>query len=178
MANIDLRARSKRRLTNHDLPLVPFIDFLLCLVSFLLVTAAFSDFARLSGAANVPGRLVSEVPELHPKQLHVEMQERTFRITWRDGNTVLESAEVPLAPVESAHGRRYPALSEFLERDFRANGTHRDASDPALDLAVLHVRNSAEYEDVVAALDAIHAPQRAYLGTKQTSAFAVTLAAD
>lgn len=40
MAQIDTGSHStKRRETNQELPLVPFIDFLLCLVSFLLITA-------------------------------------------------------------------------------------------------------------------------------------------
>jgi hypothetical protein len=65
-----------------------------------------------------------------------------------------------------------------LDRDWRLNGTHRDPTDPALDEAVLHVRNSAAYEDVVAVLDALRAPQRAYPGAKMVPAFAVSFATD
>lgn len=179
MATIDSGAGARRaRHTNHELPLVPFIDFLLCLVTFLLATAGFTDFARLSGNASVPGRL-SDVPEALPKRLHVDVREHVFHLTWQSGATVLVSSDVPLEPVELARaGRRYPKLAQFLDRDWRTNGSHRDPADPALDEAVLHVRNSAEYADVVAVLDALRAPQRAYPGAKQASVFAVSFAAD
>jgi len=179
MATIDSGAGARRvRSTNHELPLVPFIDFLLCLVTFLLATAGFANFARLSTSANVPGK-VSEQPAPPSKRLHVDVRERGFHLTWRTGETVLVSHDVPLAPLELARGgRRYPELASFLERDWRANGSHQSPNDPALDEAVLHVRNSAEYEDVVAVLDALRAPERAYPGGKLSSVFAVSFAAD
>jgi biopolymer transport protein ExbD len=179
MATIDSGGGARRaRSTNHELPLVPFIDFLLCLVTFLLATAGFANFARLASSANVPGKL-SDVPEAQPKRLHVDVREHVFHVTWQSGATVLVSNDVPVTPVELARGgRRYPELAQFLERDFRVNGSHRDPNDPALDEAILHVRNSAEYEDVVAVLDALRAPQRAYPNGKQESAFAVSFAAD
>jgi outer membrane lipopolysaccharide assembly protein LptE/RlpB len=80
--------------------------------------------------------------------------------------------------IEERGDRHYPELARFLERDWRANGTHQDASDPTLDEAVLHVQNSAAYEDVIAVLDALRAPERAVPGAKQASVFAVSFAAD
>ena len=50
-----------------------------------------------------------------------------------------------------------------------------------LDEAVLHVRNSAVYEDLIAVLDALRAPQRLVpgsLGAKQAPVFALGFAAD
>jgi biopolymer transport protein ExbD len=179
MATIDPSAGSRRRrVTNHQLPLVPFIDFLLCLVTFLLATAGFANFARLSSNANVPGTM-SEPAAALPKQLHVDVREHVFRVTWRSGATVLVSNDVPLQPTaEPTSGRRYPELAKFLDQDWRANGSHRDRSDPSADEAVLHVRNSAEYEDVVAVLDALRAPQREFPDSKRGSVFAVSFAAD
>jgi hypothetical protein len=55
---------------------------------------------------------------------------------------------------------------------------HQDANDPSLDEAVLHVQNSAAYEDVIAVLDALRAPRRAVPWAKQASVFAVSFAAD
>ncbi len=183
MATIDSSAGARRRRdTNHELPLVPFIDFLLCLVTFLLATAGFANFARLSSSASVPGK-ISE-PEASPRQLHVDVQERRFRVTWRSGSTVLVSNDVPLKPEDgkpedgARSGRRYPELAEFLNRDWRANGSHRDATDPVHDEAVLHVRNSTEYEDIVAVLDALHAPQREFPGSQRAPVFSVSFATD
>jgi biopolymer transport protein ExbD len=178
MANIDNGGRRRSRTTNHELPLVPFIDFLLCLVTFLLATAGFANFARLSSNANVPGKLGDEFAE-PPKRLHIDVKEHIFHITWRAGTTVLVSNDVPVQAVIERRGvRRYPDLARFLASDWQANGVHRAASDPALDEAVLHVRNSAAFEDVVAVLDALRAPQRAFPGAQQASVFAVSFAAD
>src|SRR5882757_3289871 len=55
MAGIDVGGGHGRRSVNQELPLVPFIDFLLCLVMFLLVTAVWSQMSRLNADAQVPG---------------------------------------------------------------------------------------------------------------------------
>lgn len=171
-----------RRPMNHDLPLVPFIDFLICLVVFLLAQAGFANIARLQSNANVPGR-PSELPEATAKRLHIEVQDQRFHITWRSGATVLTSNDVPRQVVLEGRGdRRYPELAQFLTRDWQENGMHQSPSDLGLDEAVLHVQNSAPYEDVIAVLDALRAPRRAILKdplhAEQACVFAVSFAAD
>ncbi|MEI9951830.1 MAG: biopolymer transporter ExbD [Pseudomonadota bacterium] len=170
--------RRSARAVNHQLPLVPFIDFLICLVVFLLANLGFANFARLQTSALVPGRS-SAAPDAERKRLHVELQEHRFRVSWRTGSTVLTSSDVPSEVVIDARGdRHYPKLARFLDRSFREHGMHQDASDPALDEAVLHVQNSAAYEDVIAVLDALRAPRRVLHGSKQGSVFALSFAAD
>ena len=169
---------TRRRTVNHQLPLVPFVDFLICLVVFLLANLGFANFARLNGSALVPGKSTG-VPEGERKRLHVELQDQRFHVSWRSGATVVASSDIPAHVVIEGRGdRHYPELAQFLDRDWRANGLHQAASDPVLDEAVLHVRNSAAYEDVIAVLDALRAPQRALPWAKQGSAFAVSFAAD
>ena len=178
MANIDSGGARRSRVTNHELPLVPFIDFLLCLVTFLLATAGFANFARLSSNANVPG-VRGDESRAPPKRLHIDVKEHTFHITWRAGSTVLVSSDVPAQAIIEGRGvRRYPDLARFLVNDWQANGVHQAATDPAPDEAVLHVRNSAAFEDVVAVLDALRAPQRAFPDAEQASVFAVSFAVD
>ena len=41
MATLDIATAAERRTVNRELPLVPFIDFLLCIVAFLLVTSGW-----------------------------------------------------------------------------------------------------------------------------------------
>jgi biopolymer transport protein ExbD len=170
--------RGARRTVNHQLPLVPFIDFLICLVVFLLANSGFANFARLQSSALVPGR-PAEVPEAERKRLHVELKDNLFHVTWRTGAMVVASSDVPSRVVIEGRGdRHYPELARFLERDWRANGMHQDPSDPTLDEAVLHVQNSAAYEDVIAVLDALRAPARVVPGAQLASVFAVSFAAD
>jgi hypothetical protein len=157
---------------------VPFIDFLICLVVFLLANLGFANLARLQSSALVPGKPV-DVPEAEHKRLHVELKDQRFRVSWRTGATVEASDDVPSQVVIEGRGdRRYPELAHFLERSFHEHGMHQDASDPTLDEAVLHVQNSAAYEDVIAMLDALRAPQRAVPWAKQASVFTLSFAAD
>jgi biopolymer transport protein ExbD len=166
------------RQTNHELPLVPFIDFLICLVVFLLAQAGFANIARLQSNANVPGK-ASELPVAPLKRLHIDVREQRFRVSWRNGDQVLTSNDVPLQVVVEGHGvRRYPELARFLMRDWQANGVHRDAKDGVLDEAVLHVQNSTAYEDVIAVLDALRSPRRPVPWAKQAPVFAVSFATD
>ena len=181
MATIDsdsASGRRARRTVNHQLPLVPFIDFLICLVVFLLANLGFANVARLQSSALVPGRS-SDGPPAERKRLDVELKDDRFHVTWRTGATVVASNDVSSEVLIEGRGdRHYPALARFLERDWHANGVHQDASDPTLDEAVLHVRNSAAYEDVIAVLDALRAPQRALPGARRGSVFALSLGAD
>jgi hypothetical protein len=148
------------------------------LVTFLLATAGFANFARLPSSANLPGVKADE-SQAPAKRLHIELKEHSFHLTWRAGQTVLVSNEIPAQSVTEGRGvRRYPDLARFLEQDFRANGVHQAAQDPVLDEAVLHVRNSAAFEDVVGVLDAVRAPQRALPGAQRGSVFALSFAAD
>jgi len=180
MATIDSDSAKGRgrRTVNHQLPLVPFIDFLICLVVFLLANLGFANFARMPSSALVPGK-PNAVPEAEHQRLHVELKDDRFHVTWRTGATVVASDDVPSQVVIEGRGdRHYPALARFLEQSFHAHGQHQDASDPTLDEAVLHVQNSTAYEDVIAVLDALRAPQRARPWSTQGSVFAVSFAAD
>jgi len=183
MATIDSNSsagsgRRSARAVNHHLPLVPFIDFLICLVVFLLANLGFSNFARLQSSALVPGHS-SAVSEAEAKRLHVELVDNRFHVTWRTGSVVVASTDVPSNVVIDGRGdRHYPELARVLEQSFQEHGVHRDAHDPTLDEAVVHVRNSAAYEDLIAVLDALRAPQRALPGAQRGSVFALSFAAN
>lgn len=182
MASIDTGAGSSgRRTTNHELPLIPFIDFMLCLVLFLLVTAVWNQAALLPADANVPSLDAPAPPtqaELE-RTLHVEMRgSHKFRLVWRRGSTVVDSIDVQRqrVPVGDDGDFSYPGLAEAIERQWLAYpGRHHAAGDPRLDRAVLHTDDSAQFADVTAAIDAIKKPRRPYAGG-EVSAFRVTLA--
>lgn len=160
MAGIDTGGHGKGRSTNHDLPLVPFIDFLLCLVMFLLVTAVWSHLSRLQADAQVPGK--DGPPDTQPeKELHVDMTgERVFKLSWRQGTTVVESIDVTRQAVEAEGSLTYPELSSAVEKAWRASGAHNKPSDMKFDRAIIHSNNSDAFAEVSAVLDAISAPKR------------------
>src|SRR3954463_7341353 len=98
MAGIDVGGgHGGKRATNHDIPLIPFIDFLLCLVAFLLVTAVWSQMARINADARVPGPPQPDEHKDPPteKQLHVEMKGETkFQLVWKEANTVVNTIDL------------------------------------------------------------------------------------
>ncbi len=185
MAQIEIgTGGAARRETNRDLPLVPFIDFLLCLVSFLLITAVWTQSARLDASANVPGKPCEgdKCHEERPKRLHVELKDKKFSLVWKQGDVVLSSVDVERKPVRTADGSvRYPDLEQRLAEEWKSQGAHRDASDQKRDEAVLHTDNRTEFGELVAVIDALHAQKRElnFAGsTARVNAFDVTFAAN
>ncbi|HET9955392.1 MAG TPA: biopolymer transporter ExbD [Polyangiaceae bacterium] len=181
MAGISVAGSHGRRSLDLDLPLVPFIDFLLCLIAFLLVTAVWSQMARLNADARVPGRQDTVIDPSKERQLHVEVKgSEPFKLVWKQGNTVLNTFDVErrAVPFGSGGDIRYPELAKVIEREWLQNGAHRTPADLKLDQAVLHTDNSAPFNELVAVMDAIYTPKRTSSSREPTPAFNVTFAAD
>ncbi|MEZ4224026.1 MAG: biopolymer transporter ExbD [Polyangiaceae bacterium] len=185
MAGIDTGGgHGGKRATNHEIPLIPFIDFLLCLVAFLLVTAVWSQMARINADARVPGppRPEDEIQKQEKeKQLHVEMRgERKFQLVWKEGSTVVNTIDVERKPVKVGDDTRFPDLAKKILDEWTANGAHRAATDKKFDQAVLHTDNTTQFSDVIAVIDAIYAPQRDFAPVgaqaEKVPAFNVTFA--
>jgi hypothetical protein len=174
-------ASGSRRGLNHELPLVSFIDFLLCLVAFLLVTAVWSRLSRLNADALVPGTL-STTPRGPATELHVSVGEDAFVLKWQAGAAVLDTTRVAKNAQMLPDGSlRYPELGRVAGEQWRARGAHRSASDAVQDRAVLHTPNSVEFREITAVLDALAGTKRtleAGRRTQQIPAFSVAFATD
>jgi len=181
--SVDTGGKGGRRSVDTPITLIPMIDLLICCISFLLITAVWSHMSRINADAQVPGPPNPE-KELNPqppdKMLHLEMrQEDKFTLVWKQGPTVINSIDVPRHAIEVNEGNiqtiRYPDLAAKIETEWKANGSHRDASDRKMDQAVLHTDNKTVFKEIVAVIDAIYAPKREFGGTaKQVPAFNVT----
>jgi biopolymer transport protein ExbD len=161
--------RGGRRSVDHELPLVPFIDFMVCLIAFLMVTAAWTQMSRINASGLASG--VFEPPTEPAKTLHVKASSTGFELIWKRGDTVLDTEHVARVPVMVGGEQRFPALAQAITKEWETAGEYRAASDRTLDRAVLHVQNDLPFSDIVAVLDALHAPRRGKL-----SAFDVALA--
>lgn len=187
MAGIDVGGHGGKRTVNQELPLVPFIDFLLCLVAFLLLTAAWTHMSRINADARVPGppNPDKELEEEKKKDrtLHVQMKaEDEFVLVWKEGNTVV-GAEISVARKKSEFSGddfSYPELSAKIADEWKNNpDAHRAPTDLKRDQAVLHTDDSAMFEEVIAVIDAIYKPQRAFRvgnAEEMVPAFNVTFA--
>ncbi len=171
------------RSLDSEVNMIPMIDLFICCISFLLITAVWSQMASLKVNAQVPGQPPDPVPrgDVPPeKSLVVEMRgDDKFVLLWKSGNVVQSSAEVPriAVEVETPGGvmRRYPDLAREITREWSLLGSHRNDDDPAFDRAVVSVDNGTAFSDVVAVIDAIYATKRERQG-QQMNAFAVAFA--
>jgi biopolymer transport protein ExbD len=185
MAGIDVGGGHGKRSSNHEIPLIPFIDFLLCLVMFLLVTAVWSHMARIEADARVPGppKPTEEDKIEKEKELHVEIRgERPFQLVWKEGTTVVNETSVPRKEVKVGEEVTYPDLGKKIKEEWNTQGQHRAPTDKKFDRAILHTDNSIEFAHVIAVLDAIYAPEREFaIGSgpiEKVPSFQVTFASD
>ena len=112
MASISVgEGKSGRRALDHTLPLVPFIDFMVCLIAFLIVTAVWTQLSRINATGQMPGGHpgVSTEPR---KELHAVASAQGFELSWRQGHTVLESEHVPRVELPVAGETRFQGLAE------------------------------------------------------------------
>jgi len=182
MATLDVGSgHGGRRALDHNIPLIPFIDFLLCLVAFLLVTAVWSQMARLRANAQVPGQ-VGEDHQQNVRELHVDALGATrFRLSWKENGTIINTLEVEKKRVNvgDSGDYSYPELASKIAAEWNNNGRHRAANDLQLDQAVLHIDNAAPFADLAAIMDALYATKRAVgsgAATSNTPAFNVAFA--
>lgn len=175
--------------------MVPMIDLLMVTISFLLITAVWVQSSRMEANAQVPGTPTSEPPctdaagapcKAEPR-LHVQTSDPSkFVLVWKEGATVVRTAEVPREPVRVGKGKgkavAYPQLASRIAEEWKAAGSHRDPSDRKLDQAVVHTGNDMPYGEIVAVMDAVAQPKRGLTQgpgkAKDVAAFETTFAMD
>jgi biopolymer transport protein ExbD len=186
-----------RRSLDTEINMIPMIDLLMVTISFLLITAVWVQSSRIDANANVPGP-VSETPPCtdaagspcKPEaRLHVQSSDPSkFVLVWKEGQTVVRTAEVPREASRTKVGKdgktivTFPALATRIAEEWKAAGVHRDPTDRKFDQAVVHAANDMPYGEIVAVMDAVAQPKRS-IGTSpghaaQTAAFEMTFATD
>lgn len=175
----------KKRATNSEINMIPFIDLLMVTIAFLLITAVWVTNSRINADAQVPGppnpneELTPQTPE---KVLNLHIGDNEFKLVWKQGATVVSEVPVPKNPVTVDLGGdrkvvRYPDLAKKIEEEWKTHGGHRDPSDKKLDQCILHSDNRAPFKEIIAVLDALYHPKRDIKfpdGTKQMPVFNMT----
>jgi biopolymer transport protein ExbD len=169
MGGVDVGGEGgKKRATNSDINMIPFIDLLMVTIAFLLITAVWITNSRINADAQVPGppdpnkELTPQTPE---KVLNLHIGDSEFGLVWKQGATVVSEVKVPKSPVEVAGGEgstvvRFPDLAKKIEEEWKQQGGHRDPSDKKFDQCILHSDNRTPFKEIVAVLDALYAPKR------------------
>lgn len=194
--NVDSGGKGGRRTLDTEINMIPMIDLLMVTVSFLLITAVWTQSSRIDANANVPGPATEEPPctdasgaPCKPEaRLHVQSADPAkFVLVWKEGTTVVRTAEVPREASRTKVGKdgktivAFPALAARISEEWKTAGVHRDPSDKKFDKAVVHAGNDMPYGEIVAVMDAVSQPKRAFANggrTAQAAAFEMTFATD
>ena len=195
--NVD-SGKGGRRSLDTEINMIPMIDLLMVTISFLLITAVWVQSSRIDASANVPGTDSSPPcedmtdPKCKPDvKLHVQTADPSkFVLVWKEGATVVRSADVPREATRQRVGKdgkttivTFPALAARIGAEWKAAGVHKDPTDKRFDKAVVHTGNDMPYGEIVAVMDAVAQPKRSFAampGSKPApaSAFEMTFATD
>lgn len=138
MAGIDLGGAHGKKAVNHEVPLVPFIDFLLCCVMFLLVTAVWNQLARVeTHQSQCPGCGQPDPSQEPPQPRTLIVSEAAYRLV-RGGEVV---AEVPRTGGEDDAARLAPTLASL------------HSVDPGRDDLEVTATDDVPYRTLIAVLD-------------------------
>lgn len=172
----------RRRATNGEVNMVPFIDLLLVTVAFLLITAVWTTNSRIEADAQVPGPpgCGADCGDKIELTLHVRVEEDGFSLQWKQGSTVISESRVARPPVDAGAPPRYLELAERIAGEWAARGVHRDPTDRKADQAIIHTDDRTAFREIVGVLDAVHATHRdlrtADGTTRKVPAFALVFA--
>ena len=129
-----------KKAVNAEIPLIPFIDLLLCCVMFLLVTAVWNQLARLDANQQQPGQQAPNDPPPEEKiKVVLQVQSSGFVLASTAGDRV----EIPKI------GDKYDveALREKLQERKRLEPNRRDL--------VVAPEDGVVYADVIEAMDTV-----------------------
>ena len=124
-----------------DLNLVPFIDFMSCLIAFLMIAAVWTQIAALEveqSVSNEPPPPEAEpppVPPVPPLTVHVKAEGHWI------GRKVEEGIQVP----KSGEDYNYVKLEELLVKDHE--------TFPVEEMVIINTDDGVPYEEMIIVLD-------------------------
>jgi biopolymer transport protein ExbD len=140
MAGISVGGEGKggKKSVNHEIPLIPFIDLLLCCVMFLLVTAVWNQLARINANQQQPS---NQAPDNMEQKIKVVLQvQNTGYIL---ASTAGDRLEIP----KVAEKYDVESLREKLQDRKRLEPNRRDL--------IVAPEDGVIYSDVVEAMDTV-----------------------
>jgi biopolymer transport protein ExbD len=129
-----------KKAVDSDIPLIPFIDLLLCCVMFLLVTAVWNQLARLDANQNQPGQ---QAPNDPPPEEKIKVVLQVSASGYVLASTAGDRIDIP--KVGDAYD--YEALREKLQERKRLEPNRRDL--------VVAPEDGVIYQEVVTAMDTV-----------------------
>ena len=134
---------SGKKSVNQEIPLIPFIDLLLCCVMFLLATAVWNQLAAMNANQQVPGQASTEDAPPEDEKVKLILQVRNSGYVL--GSSAGESIDIKKRAVAEQKEFDVEELSTKL-------GQWKQAWDDRDDMIVAP-EDGVRYEDVIRAMD-------------------------
>ena len=115
--SVETGGKSGKKSVNADLNLVPYIDLLTCMVAFLLITAVWSQLARLEAHQKGQGQAGEDTPPEKVFKLVVLVNDSGF-------NLVADQDQQPIPKKGDSYD--YEKLGDELKK---IKDTHADKTD-------------------------------------------------
>jgi biopolymer transport protein ExbD len=130
-----------KKSVDHEIPLIPFIDLLICCVMFLLVTAVWNKLARIDANQQQPGAQAPEdaPPPEEKVKLVLQVQNSGFILA----STAGDRLEIP------KNG------DAFDLEELRGKLQERKRLEPNRTDITVAPEDGVMYEDVIAAMDIV-----------------------
>lgn len=130
-----------KKSVDQEIPLIPFIDLLLCCVMFLLVTAVWNQLARIAAnqqqpAANAPQDAPPEPPKV---KLILQVQNTGYVLASTAGDriTITKNGDA------------------YNQTELRTKLQERKKLEPNREDIIVAPEDGVRYEDVVGAMDVV-----------------------
>lgn len=130
-----------KKSVDSEIPLVPFIDLLLCCVMFLLVTAVWNQLARMQVNQQVPGQ-APPTEETPPPEERIDFFVEVTQTGYAVGDSVGTRSSISKA------GGTYDTTGLRTKLGELKNGLANDRND-------IHVlaEDGVRFEDIIDAMD-------------------------
>lgn len=138
--NVDGGGHGGKKALDSEIPLVPFIDLLLCCIMFLLVTAVWNKLARLEINQNQPSSQAQmDQPPEERIRLYLQIKNTGYVLAATDGTHI---------PIEK-NGDSFDLVS------LREKLRDRRQQEPNRRDLIVAPEDGVLYSDVVAAMDVV-----------------------
>jgi biopolymer transport protein ExbD len=129
-----------KKSVDSDIPLVPFIDLLLCCVMFLLVTAVWNQLARINANQQQPGQ---EAPNEPPPEEKIKVILQVQSTGYVLASTAGDRIEIP------------KVADKFDDEELRNKLQERKRLEPNRRDLVVAPEDGVLYADVIGAMDMV-----------------------
>lgn len=151
-APVDSGGKGKKKSLDSELNLVPFIDLLSCLISFLLITAVWTQVTAVQ--ARSTGSLSENNPPEEPNpnktSVRVLLTEKGYTLSVANQPTELVKAQSEVKGNTTPGRYDTKALADKLKTDVKARYSEQKAVTVAAE-------DSVQFEDLIGTIDAIAA---------------------